>query len=722
MIIYESKGERKLFNKIEIDGFLNAVESLKKYRRADLIDEEGKNILDTLYTDLLPEDYILKKCLLDNTTYLIGRKGTGKSTIFLKMERELRKNKSYLSSYIDVKTIYESSQAQRIDYDYLEEFLSCDILERYLLERTFIQNILNSIKDEICTRYDSIYQRTIGKFIKSKPNEVKLKIDNLSNRINNNEYIKNIEIPTIKQSSISSKQSYEHEKTIRKKVDGGETELSVNPDSITISHKNGIGYDNSKIDKDASSIEGNFSEIFLRVFEIKEIIKEIKEILNLLDIKHLVVMLDDLSEIDDSAIVTFVDTIIAPLNNWSEEFIKFKIATYPNRIHFGKIDPSKVDTINLDFYNLYSEFDRNKMEEHAIHFTRRLLEKRIKYFTDNDVDHYFDTSKGITLDEYYELIFKVSMNVPRIIGYILSYCHQNKIIFQKKINKQDIEAAAEKYYNEKISSFFQTSIYTLKSLDERISTHQLNELNSLIVDKLVEIKKRIVSGDLKGSVYLKKYPYSSHFNIDPSLEKYLKTLELNHFVSKYNEMSDKDGNLVYVYCINYGLAKKNNISWGKPNGSEYRKYFIERPFSFSKIIKEFIFNSKKIQCSNSKCNKVFEKEQIPFLEFCNYKCNSCGSEVKVETLASSFVEEVNKIKEELLLPEKDIKIIVELSNYGDEYKYAREIAEELDYSKYIIASRCKILSNDHGLIDRKKLRDNEPYMYRITEKARTIYM
>ena len=36
-----------------------------------------------------------------------------------------------------------------------------------------------------------------------------------------------------------------------------------------------------------------------------------------------------------------------------------------------------------------------------------------------------------------------------------------------------------------------------------------------------------------------------------------------------------------------------------------------------------------------------------------------------------------EIKEELLLAEKDIKIIVELSNYGNEYKYAREIAESV---------------------------------------------
>ena len=47
------------FSTKDIEGFSKAVESLKKYRRADLIDDEGKSILDKLYTDLLPEDYIM---------------------------------------------------------------------------------------------------------------------------------------------------------------------------------------------------------------------------------------------------------------------------------------------------------------------------------------------------------------------------------------------------------------------------------------------------------------------------------------------------------------------------------------------------------------------------------------------------------------------------------------------------------------------------------------
>lgn len=50
-----------MYNQKQKDNFFNAIESLKKYRRADLVDEKGRNLLEKLYTDLLPSEHILKK-------------------------------------------------------------------------------------------------------------------------------------------------------------------------------------------------------------------------------------------------------------------------------------------------------------------------------------------------------------------------------------------------------------------------------------------------------------------------------------------------------------------------------------------------------------------------------------------------------------------------------------------------------------------------------------
>ena len=135
-----------LYSNEQKKAFMQVAESLKKYRRAELIDQDsGREILEQLYVDLLPDNYVLEKCLLDNTTFLVGRKGTGKSTIFLKMEYEYRKRKTHFPCYVDVKTVFESSRAQAINQKYLEEFLEPEELSRYLMSRTFIQNVLEDI-------------------------------------------------------------------------------------------------------------------------------------------------------------------------------------------------------------------------------------------------------------------------------------------------------------------------------------------------------------------------------------------------------------------------------------------------------------------------------------------------------------------------------------------------------------------------------------------------
>ena len=220
-------------------------------------------------------------------------------------------------------------------------------------------------------------------------------------------------------------------------------------------------------------------------------------------IQHLVILLDDVSEIENDALELFIDTIVAPLNNWSEEFIKFKVAFYPNRIHYGKIDPGKIDVVNLDFYNLYSEFDSNRMEENAIDFTSRVLNNRFNYFTDG-IELYFDEKT----EDIYELFFKVSMNVPRIMGYILLYLHVSTIIYGKKIKRADIENAAERYYNEKIEAFFKASTYCLLPMQENRKIYQLEALRDVLISRSKEIKKQITSGDLNGKLYQKSYPYT----------------------------------------------------------------------------------------------------------------------------------------------------------------------------------------------------------------------
>jgi len=329
----------------------------------------------------------------------------------------------------------------------------------------------------------------------------------------------------------------------------------------------------------------------------------------------------------------------------------------------------------------------------------------------------FDLTK-LTTEEYYEILFQASMNVPRIIGYILSYCYQSKIIYDKPITKQDIESAAQRYYEDKIEPFFHKTTYSLLSLNEKINTLQLKELLSKFVNKMVDTKRKITIGEYSGEAYLDTFPYCSHFHFGTHLENYLKTLELNFFITKYSEMSDKDGQISSVYSLNYGLTQIHNLLWGKPKGQKHRKYFIERPFNFNGIINEFLSNSKSIHCINEDCSFVFGQDQLPLLEFAGFKCNKCGSDVIIEAVSEDIQNELKKINHINLLNPTDVAIVVELTKQNEEMT-AKDISEELDISSHSIAQKNRMLDLKKGLIKRDK--SKTPMTYGLTDKALQMY-
>ncbi|MBD1892234.1 MarR family transcriptional regulator [Coleofasciculus sp. FACHB-SPT9] len=471
--------------------------------------------------------------------------------------------------------------------------------------------------------------------------------------------------------------------------------------------------------KDATEVEKQFPEIFLKVFQVKELVNKLKEILSLLEIQHLVILLDDFSEIDDQSMKVFVDVVLAPLNNWSDEFIKFEVAAYPNRVYYGRIDTGKIDIIDLDFYNLYSEIDRSTMEERAIDFTKRLLDRRIDYFTGQPTSLFFDTKKE-SMENYYELLFQISMNVPRIVGYILYFASERTIASGIPINKAALEAASARYFERHITSFFEITTYSMMSFDEKVSILQLRELLDKFVESLASIKKRIVTGDLTGREYREKFnPYTSHFHLSPTYEKFLKTLELNFFISKYNEMSNRDGAKQSIYCLNYGLCVISNLRWGKPKGTEFRKYFIARPFDFNGLVDDFLKSSKRIVCTNSTCNENWALDQLPNLEFTKMKCPECYSPVEIISTSERLKAEIKKIDDSKLLPPIDFSLLHELNKSGKSLR-PKEVAEELDCSYQLIAWKAKKLDEEKELIIRVKI-ENGKTVYELTEKAKDDY-
>lgn len=351
--------------------FLMFANSLKLIRRAE-IEYAGENIIDEIYTDLLPNEGILQQVNLPRTSILKGRKGTGKSTIFQKSIADMKGNKDVITVYIDIKTLFDSATpilSGNLTIEMSEE------IKKYLIYKNFLFEVIklatkefkNSIKSQ------NFFSR-ITYSLNGKVAEVEEELQEILDNIN--EVVKAVDA-----------QLYT---VISKTESNGQSEkvgFIANISSTSIGA-------NSEISKSEENVcKREFSSAVLQYFDIKKcLIEAFLKIRDSLNVKYIYIYLDDYSEMDQEAQEIFMDWFVAPLNNVSDDFVKFKIATYPSRFYYGRLDNQKIDEINLDFYSaLYTYKNISKMEELSIDYVRRLICNRFEVFLpDKKISDYFD--------------------------------------------------------------------------------------------------------------------------------------------------------------------------------------------------------------------------------------------------------------------------------------------------------------------------------------------
>jgi len=682
--------------------FLEAVNSLKLYRRAELMDSKGRKLIKELYADPLPNDHVLKTILNDNTTFLIGRKGTGKSTIFQRAQYELDRNKKTTWAYIDIKSLYESSTSEVIGNTHTDMTgtLQPETIQRLHVFRSFMAELIKEIKKQIEKRIDSSIWATIKDQFTGSSTEIFEKLDQFILEINSEQYI-NVTGGFIK--NASSEESRGKQISEELNLSGS---ASSNP-SVNVS------YVLSELQKYESKQNENFSKIFVRLFKIRELIQQLQEILSSLNLERIHIFIDDFSELPESEMREVVDTILAPFNNWSDEFIKLKVAVYPGRLYLGEIDRTKIDEVYLDIHRAYGRGDITTMESQAVEFTKRLLEKRLNFYTKDDLDTYFSSSKSE--DEILTNLFYASMGNPRILGYILYYCYETSIIYGNKIAVQNIKDASKRYFSEKIGAYFKLNKFLHESFEERSSIYSLKELFEQIVvraKKLRNYKESKVMREIIGR------PPTSHFHVISEYESVLSSLELNFFLTKYYEMKDRDGKEVSIYALNFGLCQQESINFGRPRDKrEYRLYFVERIFDYSPIVSTYLAMNQEIVCDN--CGEKHEASDLPTLEKYGMLCPQCrDGNCKIINLSKKYGDLIKEVSKDSLLPQTELGMLKTLHDERTNM-FANQIAAELDCSYQLIGKRGRNLS-ERELVERTENIKGRR-IFRITDEAEYIY-
>ena len=683
-------------NKADI--FLNLTDSLSKYRRAELKDERNQNLIEKLYVDPLDNDLILKSMLKNNTTLLIGRKGTGKSTIINRFQHEIRKTTDKLSLYVDVKALFEQAKKSSFKINTSDITLENEDIEKLNLYIIFIKKIIDELNKEI---QKGLFKNPIINFFRQQGITKSDFSKQLKNLFDNIEEATYIDITAVQQT-----EEFDSKKYTEDSEEKAEVNLSLEKQNLDLSNKN------VKSKEHINSQE--FTKILTRYFNIIEFMNELKELLKKLPINNVFICLDDMSEIDKESMEIFTDFIVGPLNNLSDEYFKFKISLYPGRDYLPSIDRQKVKTYTLDYYDLYSIGSTDKVEENAIKYTKRLIEQRFKYYYGNDVNmsEFFDINSNISLENYYKQLFQISSNVPRIMGKILEIALQKTNSLEKKITKKILQESAKQHYKNDIEFVLTKSEYIeYKSYDEAFEQYHLLELLNKIIDKAIQNKKHIGNSTAKiFEQYTTNTAPSNYLYISEEIEDILKTLEFNFFITKYSQQKDRDGISISVFSLNYGLCMDNNIIFDEKSD---RKFRIERVFDFNKLITDWMSNSKELICSQ--CNTKYDIEQKDIFIKHNYPCLKCKGKVYLNPIIDEVQKE--KIENNIKISQKEFEILNALNNKSP--LTATELGNELDRAyqsiNHSIGNKSKI--NHYKFIERRKEENSKPYFH-ISENGK----
>ena len=448
------------------DAFSRIAESLRQYRRAELRDfskELGEDPVDSLYVDPLQGNAVLQSIMSSNTTFLLGRKGTGKSTIFAKAQIAYRKSRDVLSVYVDVKALYELLSPEDMPVGAGDKDLDPGICRTHLLRKAFLGTVISELLKEIDKTCGTMSFLEVWRGAKRSYKELQQSLLSLQKQVSDAQ-LESHEIPILQRMSNTWRSQSTKEQGGQAKVEVGGEVGATGPKAKASASL--LDFDKALED---AEVYKEYSEVILQAFPFADLLAEIKELLEGANMARLVVFFDDFSELNYVDQRLFVDVVLAPLNNASNEAVKLKIAGYPGRVYYGKIDPSKVDTVSIDFSALYEATEVQEMEAGAVDYATRLLDTRFSAFGERVAD-YFDPAAS--LEDYMKLMFQASFNVPRLMGALLHTCYLDRVSKGQLITQAAIRLAARKYYEATISQYFDRMLrYALEPFENKLDRH-----------------------------------------------------------------------------------------------------------------------------------------------------------------------------------------------------------------------------------------------------------
>ena len=250
--------------------FSKIAESLRQYRRAELKDFEkdiGAKPIDQLYVDALPDNAVLNSVLASNTTFLIGRKGTGKSTVFAKAQSVLRNEKDIISIYIDVKSLVDILDAAGTDSVNFKAYdISLVAFRAHLLRKAILGRIIAELLKEIELSIKNLkfLERLVWRGVRRQYEDLMFSLNEIAEQSKNSK-LEQHEIPILQKISnqIRIKQQQENSQSDTSSL---KANINASPTNIEASGATSNSYTDFDKTLDDSEIYNEYSDVVLRSF------------------------------------------------------------------------------------------------------------------------------------------------------------------------------------------------------------------------------------------------------------------------------------------------------------------------------------------------------------------------------------------------------------------------------------------------------------------------
>ncbi|MFX1588054.1 MAG: hypothetical protein ACFFC1_07865 [Promethearchaeota archaeon] len=569
----------------DIDKIIEVFKDLARYNNVER--ETYDEILKQkkTYVQLIPDEICIRALFQSikekKVNFLIGRRGTGKTTILKRARTEC------LESFFIKKDLDFLKQEKMVLPIYIEiKNLFLNVLDKISLKGDVIEDLIYLIRNlniELIKQVENIYDelRELGVISDS----LFLKIENLINKQINN--LVNLDSPILK---------------VNNEIKSYFTYLKTSIEEISY-HR-----DNEKFLLESEKNE-EFSNIFKNLFDIKafkELFNDLKKIKEF-PLNYVHFLIDDFSEISIINQKIIIESFVEPLFRNVNDLC-FCIACYPKLYYSGSLKKQQeYQTIDLDYCKLYSSDPPEKRLQKGIDTSIQFVFKRLN---SELADTFRDVKTlDILFDEvpnFFKHLFFMSMNVPRLIGLILSYpkCIMT-LKMKSKVSVNTIKEASQFVYREFLYKDYFSSLLKASKSNYYFSEHDIIH-DKILIDKLIIVLKDNFKGKPNG-----------FFIIDEDLieDNLITRLEIMGLLSKLCSLSEKKR----LYCFSYGGCIQNEISFSLEKDINFwieneNTYNISTAlldiFDMESIDKNIIYNQQELP-------QRYQKEKTNFDEIQN---------------------------------------------------------------------------------------------------------